>query len=165
MHDITLDEADSAQRLTVTMRPRSTLPPMAVLFVGFAQTLCCIVLTSQVMDPQAAQRVGPNGPLLLQDFHLIDILAHFDRERIPERVVHAKGAGAYGQFEVTDDISDIVCCLLFSVDWTNTDAFTNRQLPTCSMALRRRPTCSPVSQPSVVRRDLLTVLVTLVVLL
>jgi catalase len=39
---------------------------------------------------------------------LIDLLAHFDRERIPERVVHAKGAGAYGEFEVTDDISDIV---------------------------------------------------------
>ncbi|KAJ5739206.1 hypothetical protein N7533_011990 [Penicillium manginii] len=62
---------------------------------------------SRVMDPQAAQRVGANGPLLLQDFHLIDLLAHFDRERIPERVVHAKGAGAYGEFEVTDDISDI----------------------------------------------------------
>lgn len=62
----------------------------------------------QVMDPQAAQRAGPNGPLLLQDFHLIDLLAHFDRERIPERVVHAKGAGAYGEFEVTDDISDFV---------------------------------------------------------
>ncbi|CEL01396.1 Putative Catalase [Aspergillus calidoustus] len=60
-----------------------------------------------VMDPQASQRVGSNGPLLLQDFNLIDILAHFDRERIPERVVHAKGAGAYGEFEVTDDISDI----------------------------------------------------------
>lgn len=61
-----------------------------------------------VMDPEAAQRIGPNGPLLLQDFHLIDLLAHFDRERIPERVVHAKGAGAYGEFEVTHDISDIV---------------------------------------------------------
>ncbi|KAK2871697.1 peroxisomal catalase A [Arthroderma sp. PD_2] len=60
-----------------------------------------------VMDPESSQRVGENGPLLLQDFHLIDLLAHFDRERIPERVVHAKGAGAYGEFEVTDDISDI----------------------------------------------------------
>ncbi|KAI9790425.1 MAG: peroxisomal catalase A [Piccolia ochrophora] len=60
-----------------------------------------------VMDPEASQRVGNNGPLLLQDFHLIDLLAHFDRERIPERVVHAKGAGAYGEFECTDDISDI----------------------------------------------------------
>lgn len=56
----------------------------------------------------ASQTVGPNGPILLQDFHLIDLLAHFDRERIPERVVHAKGAGAFGEFEVTDDITDIV---------------------------------------------------------
>lgn len=60
-----------------------------------------------VENPEAFQRVGQNGPLLLQDFHLIDLLAHFDRERIPERVVHAKGAGAYGEFEVTHDISDI----------------------------------------------------------
>ena len=49
-----------------------------------------------IPDPSASQRVGQRGPLLLQDFHLIDLLAHFDRERIPERVVHAKGAGAYG---------------------------------------------------------------------
>ncbi|KAH8673758.1 catalase-like domain-containing protein [Xylariales sp. PMI_506] len=60
-----------------------------------------------VDSPFKWQRVGTHGPLLLQDFHLIDQLAHFDRERIPERVVHAKGAGAYGDFEVTDDISDI----------------------------------------------------------
>lgn len=51
-------------------------------------------------EPYAAERLGPNGPLLLQDFNLIDILAHFDRERIPERVVHAKGSGAHGVFEV-----------------------------------------------------------------
>jgi catalase len=44
----------------------------------------------------------------LQDFHLIDLLAHFDRERIPERVVHAKGAGAFGEFVVTHDITDLV---------------------------------------------------------
>ena len=61
-----------------------------------------------VGDPEASMRVGQNGPLLLQDFHLIDLLAHFDRERIPERVVHAKGAGAYGEFEVTDAVDDLV---------------------------------------------------------
>lgn len=61
-----------------------------------------------IADPAASLRVGQNGPLLLEDFHLIDLLAHFDRERIPERVVHAKGAGAYGEFEVTKDVSDIV---------------------------------------------------------
>lgn len=75
------------------------------------------------MDPESSQRVGQNGPLLLQDFHLIDLLAHFDRERIPERVVHAKGAGAYGCFEVTDDISDIVraSLLLNSDDLLNSN--------------------------------------------
>ncbi|KAJ7049451.1 catalase [Mycena amicta] len=60
-----------------------------------------------VVEPYAAQRIGMNGPLLLQDFHHIDLLAHFDRERIPERVVHAKGAGAHGYLEITEDLSDI----------------------------------------------------------
>jgi catalase len=64
--------------------------------------------------PYAQQRIGANGPLLLQDFHLIDALAHFDRERIPERVVHAKGAGAHGVFKVTEDISDLTCAKLFA---------------------------------------------------
>jgi len=48
---------------------------------------------------------GPKGPVLIQDVHLTEKLAHFDRERIPERVVHAKGAGAHGYFEVTHDIT------------------------------------------------------------
>jgi catalase len=48
---------------------------------------------------------GPGGPTLIQDVHLVEKLAHFDRERIPERVVHAKGAGAFGYFEVTHDIT------------------------------------------------------------
>ena len=57
--------------------------------------------------PYETQRAGANGPLLLQDFHLIDLLSHFDRERIPERVVHAKGSGAHGTFTCTDPIDDI----------------------------------------------------------
>lgn len=67
-----------------------------------------------IADPAASLRVGQNGPLLLEDFHLIDLLAHFDRERIPERVVHAKGAGAYGEFEVTKDVSDITSMNMLS---------------------------------------------------
>jgi catalase len=51
-----------------------------------------------------ALTAGERGPVLLQDFHLIEKLAHFDRERIPERVVHAKGAGAFGYFESTADM-------------------------------------------------------------
>ncbi|KAL0077022.1 catalase [Phycomyces blakesleeanus] len=60
-----------------------------------------------VENDQTSQTAGPTGPVLIQDFHLIDKLAHFDRERIPERVVHAKGAGAHGYFEVTHDISKL----------------------------------------------------------
>jgi catalase len=48
---------------------------------------------------------GPSGPILLQDHYLIQKMAQFNRERVPERVVHAKGGGAFGFFEVTDDIS------------------------------------------------------------
>jgi catalase len=58
-----------------------------------------------VDDDNHSVTVGPGGPILIQDFHLIDKLAHFDRERIPERVVHAKGAGAHGYFEVTHDVT------------------------------------------------------------
>ncbi|OQR84492.1 catalase [Achlya hypogyna] len=62
----------------------------------------------------ASATAGPNGPIVLSDFALIDHLAHFDRERIPERVVHAKGAGAFGYFETTADISDVCSAKLFS---------------------------------------------------
>ncbi|SEQ51929.1 catalase [Piscibacillus halophilus] len=56
-----------------------------------------------VGDNQNSITAGRRGPTLIQDVHLLEKLAHFDRERIPERVVHAKGAGAYGYFEVTND--------------------------------------------------------------
>jgi catalase len=49
--------------------------------------------------------VGPDGPILLQDHYLIEQMAQFNRERIPERQPHAKGSGAFGRFEVTNDVS------------------------------------------------------------
>lgn len=49
------------------------------------------------------------GPILLEDYHLVEKLAQFDRERIPERVVHARGASAKGFFEVTHDVSHLTC--------------------------------------------------------
>ncbi|XP_034031889.1 catalase isoform X2 [Thalassophryne amazonica] len=56
-------------------------------------------------DKLNLETAGPRGPLLAQDVVFTDEMAHFDRERIPERVVHAKGAGAFGYFEVTHDIT------------------------------------------------------------
>ncbi|MEK3888707.1 catalase KatA [Bacillus sp. FSL K6-3431] len=58
-----------------------------------------------VGDNQNSVTAGSRGPTLIQDVHLLEKLAHFNRERIPERVVHAKGAGAHGYFEVTNDLS------------------------------------------------------------
>jgi catalase len=58
-----------------------------------------------VGDDQNSETAGARGPVLLQDVHLLEKLGHFDRERIPERVVHAKGAGAGGYFEVTADVT------------------------------------------------------------
>jgi len=58
-----------------------------------------------VPDNEHSLSAGERGPLLLQDYFLVEKLAHFDRERIPERVVHAKGAGAFGYFESSADMS------------------------------------------------------------
>lgn len=56
-----------------------------------------------VSDNQNSVTAGERGPVLIQDYHLLEKLAHFNRERIPERILHAKGAGAHGYFEVTND--------------------------------------------------------------
>jgi catalase len=63
--------------------------------------------------PYETQRVGENGPLLLQDFHLIDLLSHFDRERIPERVVHAKGSGTHGIYKTTNSLEYLCLADMF----------------------------------------------------
>ena len=66
---------------------------------------------------------GPKGPVLMQDVHLTEKLAHFDRERIPERVVHAKGAGAHGYFEVTADVTGYTRARFLSEVGKRTDVF------------------------------------------
>ena len=57
--------------------------------------------------------VGPDGPILLQDHYLIEQMANFNRERIPERQPHAKGGGAFGHFEVTQDVSPYTMAAVF----------------------------------------------------
>jgi catalase len=76
-----------------------------------------------VADNQNSASAGPRGPLLLQDFHLIEKLQHFNRERIPERVVHAKGSGAYGTFTVTHDITKYTKAKLFAEVGKQTETF------------------------------------------
>ncbi|KUY84086.1 catalase [Burkholderia sp. RF4-BP95] len=67
-----------------------------------------------VGDNQNSQTAGPAGPVLLQDVTLIEKLQRFDRERIPERVVHARGTGAYGTFVATRDISALTRAKVFA---------------------------------------------------
>ena len=58
-----------------------------------------------VSSDEHSLTAGPNGPTVLHDAQLVQKLQHFNRERVPERVVHAKGSGAHGFFEVTEDVS------------------------------------------------------------
>lgn len=66
------------------------------------------------VEHENSMTAGPRGPILLQDFILHEKMAHFNRERIPERVVHAKGTGAYGTFRVTKDLSQYTKAKLFN---------------------------------------------------
>ncbi len=67
-----------------------------------------------VSDNQNSLKSGARGPTLLEDFVLREKIFHFDHERIPERIVHARGSGAHGYFEATDDISDLTRAAVFT---------------------------------------------------
>ncbi len=76
-----------------------------------------------VDNDQDTVTAGPRGPALMQDVHLMEKLAHFNRERIPERVVHAKGTGAHGVFECTADMSAYTRAAFLSQAGKKTDVF------------------------------------------
>lgn len=76
-----------------------------------------------VVDDQNTLRVGARGPALLEDAHFREKIFHFDHERIPERVVHARGYGAHGVFESAGDASDITCASLFAEAGKQTEVF------------------------------------------
>ena len=76
-----------------------------------------------VPNNQNSLTAGPRGPVLMQDYHLVEKMARFNRERIPERVVHAKGYGGYGTFTVTHDITKYTKADLFSEIGKETEVF------------------------------------------
>ena len=78
---------------------------------------------ARVPDNTNSLTAGERGPILLEDNWLIEKLAHFDREVIPERRMHAKGSGAFGTFTVTNDITRYSCASLFSDVGKKTDVF------------------------------------------
>jgi catalase len=85
------------------------------------------VLTTQqgipVSDDQNSLRIGTRGPIALEDFHFREKIFHFDHERIPERVVHARGFGAHGFFETYDSLSDLTRADVFARAGERTPAF------------------------------------------
>ena len=86
----------------------------------------CPILTTAEGAPIARQHAltaGPKGPVLMQDVQLLEQMQHFNRERIPERVVHAKGSGAYGTFTVTGDITRYTKASIFSKIGKKTECF------------------------------------------
>jgi len=76
-----------------------------------------------VPNDDDVKTAGPRGPLLMEDFWFLEKLAHFDREVIPERRMHAKGSGAYGTFTVTHDITKYTKAAMFSEVGKKTDMF------------------------------------------
>jgi len=76
-----------------------------------------------VADDQNSLKQGARGPTLLSDFHFREKMFHFDHERIPERVVHARGYGAHGYFELTDSLADVTRADLFQRVGEKTEAF------------------------------------------
>jgi catalase len=85
------------------------------------------VLTTQqgvpVADDQNTLRVGDRGPAALEDFHFREKIFHFDHERIPERVVHARGYGAHGFFETYESLSDVTSADIFQRAGEQTPVF------------------------------------------
>src|SRR5689334_14536391 len=85
------------------------------------------VLTTEqgipVADDQNSLKIGARGPTALEDFHFREKLFHFDHERIPERVVHARGYGAHGFFEVYESLADITRADLFQRPGEQTPVF------------------------------------------
>src|SRR5512144_794806 len=66
-----------------------------------------------VADNQNSLKAGSRGPVLLEDFVLREKIFHFDHERIPERIVHARGSAAHGFFELTESLADVTTADLF----------------------------------------------------
>ena len=81
------------------------------------------VTGAPVANNQDSMTIGPRGPMVLQDVWFLEKLAHFDREVIPERRMHAKGSGAFGKFTVTDDITKYTKAKLFSEIGKETEIF------------------------------------------
>src|ERR1700709_1035836 len=77
----------------------------------------------RIPDSDPSLKPAPRGPVLLEDFHLREKIMHFDHERIPERVVHARGAGAHGTFRLTKSLRQFTKAKLLTDTTATTEVF------------------------------------------
>jgi catalase len=98
-----------------------------------------------VASDEHSLTIGADGPILMQDVYLIEQMAAFNPERIPERQPHAKGGGAFGRFEVTNDVSDYTKATLFQPGVT-TDMLIGFSSVAASAAALTRGVIHAVSQ-------------------
>ena len=116
------------------------------------------VLTDQqghpAADDQNSLKQGPRGPVLMEDSHFREKIFHFDHERIPERVVHARGYGAHGFFETYKPIPELTRADLFQREGERTPVFVDsrRSLATKGR-LTWRATCEALLSSSIPRRE------------
>lgn len=109
---------ESNARTTLTFTSRVIATTLAAMTIAASHSVAETLTRDNgapIGDNQNSQTAGAGGPVLLQDVHLLQKLQRFDRERIPERVVHARGAGAFGEFVATADLSAITRAAVFKV--------------------------------------------------
>ncbi len=121
-------EGDPTAPATGPAVPAETVgtPRDAAVRQGWAQVGDALTTATglRVEDTDNSLRAGSRGPTLLEDHHLREKIMHFDHERIPERVVHARGAGAHGRFEVVDSLADLTRADFLGAVGTTTRVFT-----------------------------------------
>jgi len=120
-----------------------------------AKTTLTTSAGAPIADNQNSITAGPRGPVLLQDYQLIEKLAHQNRERIPERPVHAKGWGAYGTLTVTNDLCRYSCAKVFSQVGKKTDLIVRFSTVAGAPGLCRRRAPGPGRQRRQDRRRMI----------
>src|SRR5882757_11357005 len=102
-------ESIARTRASVKSVPPKCIEGIAAMTDNFTTSVAGLPAPSD----ELSLTLGPDGPILMQDYYLIEQMADFNRERVAERQPHAKGTGAFGHFEVTNDVSAYTRAALF----------------------------------------------------
>lgn len=110
-----------------------------------------------VGDNQNSRTAGQHGPTLLEDYHLLEKIAHFDRERIPERVVHARGAGAFGTFQVEQAMNRYTKAAFLGEAGKETPVSSAFRPLSMGRVLRKRHVIREASRSNFIQKKVITI--------